>query len=152
MSRIHIRACEPDDLSALVELCIKHAVYEGASYIKEGKVEKLKQILFCPHPSLHCLVVVVDSSVVGYASYTFDYSTWEAGPFLHMDCLYLEPAWRNQGIGHTLVQRIQETAKMAGCQQLQWQTPDVNSGAIQFYARLGAKYKNKVRFYLEVGE
>ena len=93
-----IRNCEIADLPKLVVLCQKHAEFEKADYNSQGKEEGLKEALFSENPKLFCLVVATDNDIVGYVSYNFTYSTWSAGGFIYMDCLFLEEEARNFGI------------------------------------------------------
>jgi len=141
-----IRNCEERDLSTLIELCAKHAAYENADFDPLDKEILLKVALFAEKPLLYCLLVIVDGNVVGYASYTFDYSTWSAASFLHLDCLYLDECYRGYGIGEAMILHIKEIAKVKGCCNVQWQTPVFNEKAIKFYKRIGGKSKDKVRF------
>lgn len=150
MLNYSIRPCQPADLTVLVQLCHQHARYEQAAYEGAGKEERLHQALFGEHPSLHCWIVEAVGQPAGYATFTFDYSTWDAGYFLHLDCLYLEPGYRGQGIGETLLRRLQQLAAEKGCVNVQWQTPDFNEGAIRFYKRMGGTGREKVRFILPV--
>ena len=143
-----IRDCEEADLPVLVELCQKHAEFEQAAYHPEGKEELLQNALFSKNKRLFCLVVEVDSLVVGYTSYTFDFSTWDARQFLYMDCLYLESDFRGFGIGEKLIDKLKEIANLHNCVNIQWQTPVFNGRAIKFYERIGAEGKEKVRFTL----
>ncbi|WP_262410813.1 GNAT family N-acetyltransferase [Flavobacterium johnsoniae] len=83
-----IRKCEIADLPKLVILCQKHADFEKADYSPEGKEEGLKKALFSENPKLHCLVVAVKNTIVGYVSYTFDFSTWNTADFLYMDVYF----------------------------------------------------------------
>lgn len=145
-----IRDCQPADLEKVIQLCQKHADYERASYNPEGKEEKLKEELFGGHPRLFCLVVEVNATVVGYTSYTFDFSTWNAGSFLSMDCLYLEEEIRGFGIGEAIIKKLKQIAKEKNCVNMQWHTPTFNERAINFYSRFGGTTKDKVRFYLDI--
>jgi L-amino acid N-acyltransferase YncA len=97
-----IRKLEPADLPRLVNLCTEHAAFEGANYDREGKVEKLEGAIFSGTPHLFVWVAVQQDVLVGYASVTLDYSTWEAATFAHLDCLYLQQQVRSQGIGKRL--------------------------------------------------
>ena len=101
-----IRTCEIADLPKLVILCQKHAEYEKADYDSTGKEEGLIKALFDEQPQLHCLVVSTPNDIVGYVSYSFLYSTWDAGNIIHMDCLYLEEQARNYGIGEVLINKL----------------------------------------------
>ncbi len=141
-----IRTCEERDLPVLIELCAKHAAYENAVYDAQYKERLLKDALFGDKPLLYCLVVEADENVVGYASFTFDYSTWSAASFLHIDCLYLDECYRGYGIGEAMILHIKEIAKVKGCSNVQWQTPVFNERAIKFYKRIGGERKDKVRF------
>lgn len=143
-----IRNCEIADIPKLVTLCQKHAEFEKANYSPEGKEENLKKALFGEDPQLFCLVVATKQTIVGYASYTFDFSTWDASTFLYMDCLFLEEETRGFGIGEMLIEKLKEIGTQKNCVNIQWQTPQFNERAIKFYNRLGAKGKDKVRFTL----
>jgi GNAT superfamily N-acetyltransferase len=145
-----IRDCQPNDVVAVVDLCQKHAAYEKASFDPIGKEEKLKNALFGNQPKLFCLVVEVNGTIVGYASYTFDFSTWDAATFMYMDCLYLEERARGFGIGEALIEKLKQIAIAENCINIQWQTPEFNERAIKFYYRIGGTGKDKVRFFLDL--
>ncbi len=151
MSNLIIRFAQPSDLEEIINLCEEHAEYEQANYDRTDKLEKMKRALFeSPTPPLHCLMATdVDSHVLGYATYMRQFSTWDATPYIYMDCLYLRPVFRSQGIGVKLMDRIQEEAKVLGCSLIQWQTPEFNTRAIKFYKRIGATSKSKERFFWE---
>lgn len=144
------RKCRESDLISLVNLCQNHALYEQASYATERKEELLKQAIFSKNPQLYCHIIEVAEKVVGYFTYTLDFSTWDAKPFLHLDCLYLEPEIRGFKIGEAIFEELKGLAQAKGCCMLQWQTPVFNEKAIRFYHRMGATSKDKVRFFLEV--
>jgi GNAT superfamily N-acetyltransferase len=143
-----IRAVSPDDIAALIELCAEHATYEGAIYALQDKDERLSSALFSASPRLYAWVVEQRGKLVGYATATPEFSTWDAALFLHMDCLYLREEVRSLGLGRLLVMEIVRLALNLGCVNVQWQTPVWNKRAISFYQRLGAEGKQKVRFFL----
>jgi GNAT superfamily N-acetyltransferase len=145
-----IRDCQPNDVVAVVDLCQKLAAYEKASFDPIGKEEKLKNALFGNQPKLFCLVVEVNGTIVGYASYTFDFSTWDAATFMYMDCLYLEERARGFGIGEVLIEKLKQIAIAENCINIQWQTPEFNERTIKFYYRIGGTGKDKVRFFLNL--
>lgn len=145
-----IRNCERSDLPQLIVLCQKHAEFEKADFSPEGKAEALEKAIFAENPKLYCLVVAIKEAIVGYVSYTFDYSTWDAADFMYMDCLFLEEQARSFGIGEVLIEKLQQIGKEKNCTNIQWQTPQFNQRAIKFYHRIGAKGKDKVRFTLNL--
>ncbi|WP_116788645.1 GNAT family N-acetyltransferase [Flavobacterium psychrotrophum] len=145
-----IRDCKETDLDKLVILCEKHAAYERAAYLVEGKKERLQYALFSDNRQLNCLVVEVSGTIIGYATYTFDFSTWDAQKFIYLDCLYLEDEYRNYGIGAVLMDKVKQAGEANGCINMQWQTPDFNEKAIKFYKRIGGVGKEKMRFTLNL--
>ncbi|MFB6454920.1 GNAT family N-acetyltransferase [Chitinophaga sp. Hz27] len=143
-----IRPCEERDLDKLIELCAAHAAYEQVEYTATGKKERLHEAIFGVDKELNCLVVEAEDAIIGYATYTFDFSTWDAKEFIYLDCLYIEEAYRSLGIGQVLMDKIQAVGQRNYCVNMQWQTPDFNERAIKFYKRIGGIGKNKVRFTL----
>ncbi len=144
-----IREATEHDVYEIVELCKEHAAYEKAIYDPSGKAEKLSALLLPENPLFNCLVVEYNLDIIGYATYSFEYSTWDAWFYLHMDCLYLREHARGFGIGEVLIKEMAKAATAAGCSAIQWQTPAFNERAIKFYHRLGATAKQKLRFYLD---
>jgi ribosomal protein S18 acetylase RimI-like enzyme len=143
-----IRACQPQDIDKLVLLCQKHADYEKSAYSPDGKSEALYKAIFENDRPLNCIVAEASGQLIGYATFTFDYSTWDARWFIYLDCLYLEEDYRSYGIGQALMEKVKENGKARNCVNMQWQTPDFNERAIKFYKRIGGTAKNKVRFTL----
>jgi len=143
-----IRDCRLEDVSIVIDLCQKHADYERATFSLVGKEENLKKALFSEQPKLFCLLVEVNKTIVGYATYTIDFSTWDVSSFMYMDCLYLEEEARGFGIGKVLIEKLKQIAKDKNCINIQWQTPEFNVRTIQFYHRIGGTGKEKVRFFL----
>ncbi|MFT3908293.1 MAG: GNAT family N-acetyltransferase [Ferruginibacter sp.] len=143
-----IRKAIVTDIHEIIKLCEEHAVYEQAQYSPEGKAEKLGAHLFRQTPRLYCLIAESENSIVGYATYMFEFSTWDASFYTHMDCLYLRPHARGYGIGEAFVKEIAKQTKLNGYDLIQWQTPVFNERAIKFYYRIGATSKEKLRMYV----
>jgi ribosomal protein S18 acetylase RimI-like enzyme len=145
-----IRKCEINDLPILVELCEKHAEFEQANYNPNGKQELLKSAIFSSNPKLFCLIVEINKKIGGYATYTYDFSTWDAKIFMYMDCLFIEENFRGYKIGEKIMENLKEIAENENCINIQWQTPTFNERAIKFYNRIGGVGKNKVRFAIDL--
>lgn len=150
MSEIKIRFAIEADIYQIIDLCEAHANYEQCEYSKTGKSAELLKSLFSDIPKLYCLVVEQENKLIGYATYTIQYSTWDAAEYIYMDCLYMYENARGFGLGEQLVEKIKEEGKKLSCNLVQWQTPDFNVRAIKFYKRIGATSKNKERFYLKI--
>ncbi len=144
-----IRVATEYDVYDIVELCKEHAAYEKAEYNEEGKAEKLANLLSPIGPLFNCLLVESDNKIIGFASYMYELSTWDADYYIHMDCLYLRPHARGFGIGEALMKEIASAAAGSNIKVIQWQTPLFNERAIRFYYRIGAVSKEKLRLYLD---
>lgn len=145
-----IRFVKKEDLPQLIQLCKQHAEFEKSDYDYEGKLLLLKIALFSDVPKLYCLVVEFNNTLIGYTTYMKQFSTWDAHNYVYMDCLYLSDKSRGFGIGEKLIDRIKEEAVSLDCSLIQWQTPEFNKRAMKFYDRIGAKSKNKKRYFLDV--
>ena len=143
-----IRKCAVSDLPALIELCYDHAQFEQTPYDRNGKLELLNEAVFSDSPKLNCYVIDSAEKLAGYFTFTFDFSTWDAQQFLHMDCLYLEAEFRGMKIGEKVFELLKAIAKENNCVNIQWQTPEFNTRAIGFYNRIGGMGKKKMRFFI----
>jgi len=145
-----IRFAEKKDLSSIIELCKAHAFYEKSNFNENNKKEQLSNHLFESESNLKCLVVESGIEIVGYATFFKQFSTWDAGYYIYLDCLFLKEKARGNGIGQQIMEVVKKYSKAADCSIIQWQTPDFNTKAIKFYSRLGAERKAKERFFWKI--
>lgn len=143
---VRIRPADIDDLDAVLRLCAEHARHEGCEYSADGKHAGLLRALSMSPPRLWLWVAQAADELVGYAAASREFSTWQAGDFLHVDCLYVVAAQRGAGIGAALLQTVARHAEQCGLQEIQWQTPAWNQDAARFYRRAGATDQPKLRF------
>lgn len=143
---IEIRKAGPEDAIALSGLCAEHAAFEKGAFNPKDHAERLAALLGNEENQLTIFIAIDDGKILGFVSVTKDISTWAAKPFLHMDCLYVVEAARGTGIGKSLFEAVKALAIELGVSEVQWQTPDWNTSAIQFYNGLGANSSSKIRF------
>ncbi|RCN38906.1 acetyltransferase, GNAT family [Ancylostoma caninum] len=77
----------------------------------------------------------------------FAYSTWE-GQFIHMEDLYVRPAFRRKGYGQRLWRELGILAKEMGVLRIQWDVLDWNSNAIAFYEKMPCENLTKKEGWL----
>lgn len=155
-----VRRARVGDLPRLAELMREHIAYEKSAPRAAGLAERLGPLLFAEEavgapPAVAgglwvLLAETPDGEVAGYAACSAEFSFWDAGYYLHMDCLYLAEDARGHGLGAALMDGVRGLARELGLGQVQWQTPDWNEGAIRFYDRLGATGQSKRRYGLPV--
>lgn len=142
-----IREGVESDLPELIVLFKEHAEFEREDTSIIAPARDVSRLLFSSPPLVMSLVIQGSQKLLGYATYMVQASTWEAGNYLYLDCLYLRPEARGVGIGKEIMQRIAVEARALGHFSVQWQTPSSDTRAISFYERIGAKGKDKVRLF-----
>ena len=145
-----LRFATPKDIDQIIKLCQEHAQYEKTDYHLEGKSKRLELQLFNDTPKLYCIIAEGEQGILAYTTYMKEFSTWEADYYLHMDCLFVRESARNHGIGLSMIHKMISHAVELNIRLLQWQTPEFNTRAIEFYHRLGAHSKKKLRMYLDL--
>lgn len=103
--------------------CIKEgAIYENAIYVAR-----------------------VDEKVVGFMRFYI----WHTNSFvtdkraiLQIDDFGVEKEWRNQGIGHQMVDALKELARKEGCCAINLYVDAPNESAIAFYKKFGLQIRN----------
>ncbi len=129
-----IRTATEADFGAILGLIKELAAFENASDQVLNTVERMKaeQDLFS------CFVVEqADGKIIGMALYYLVYYTW-VGKSLYLDDLYVQPAFRGQGIGSKLLNKLFEVAQQENCQRVRWQVLDWNEPELAFYKKSGA--------------
>lgn len=141
-----IRKASSSDAFQLSDMMVEHALFEKHSLIITDQKQKLAQLENLP---VHIFVVEQEltGTLLGYISLIKQFSTWDMAEYLYLDCLYLNESCRGQGIGKALMSFALSQAKKMNIQLMQWQTPEDNTSAINFYHTLGATSKAKLRFF-----
>ena len=142
-----IRSACSTDLSNILTLIHRKAVFDGCPNSVTATPEKLEKTLFCSQPLAHILLAETKDSSdppVGFASYHFTYSTFLAQPCLWLDDIFVESDRRNQGMGARLVHRLCQIAQQHDCGRIDWTVNINNDAGIRFYQRMGAKLKTEV--------
>ena len=133
-----IRAAEPRDLEAIVRLIGGLAEFEKLTRLLQVTPESLGPHLFGARPVAEALVAESAGSVVAFALFFTNFSTFLARPGLYLEDLFVEPEQRGRGIGEALLTRLAQLAAERGCGRFEWSVLDWNEHAIRFYERMGA--------------
>ena len=95
--------------------------------------------LFGERPAAEVVLAYVDSTVVGFALFFHNFSTFLGRPGLYLEDLFVLPEWRSRGIGQRLLAHLAELAVERGCGRMEWTVLDWNEPALRFYERMGAR-------------
>lgn len=93
---------------------------------------------FGEHPLFHVHLAVWNGETIGMALWFFTWSTWRGTRCLHLEDLFVLPAYRKRGAGLALMRTLAKEAVDTGCARFVWQVLDWNEPSIAFYRRLGA--------------
>jgi ribosomal protein S18 acetylase RimI-like enzyme len=148
IENLTVRRASLADTTALLSLILAHAEYEKCSASLTAAT--LEAILSAPSPDVLILVAAERESLAGYAAMTFDFSLWRAARWAHLDCLFVHAECRGQSVGQALFDAAVTSAKAAGVDRLEWQTPVWNEGAIRFYKRQNSRGIQKMRFAMSL--
>jgi GNAT superfamily N-acetyltransferase len=149
---IHVRPAQPTDVSPMHTLLLELAAYERLSHAVQATADSLREALFGARPVAEAIVVEAGRQIVGYALYFTTYSTFVGRPGMYLEDLYVQPAWRGQGIGKRLLAEIARQAVERSCGRLEWAVLDWNQPSIDFYQRLGARPLDDWTTYRMTGE
>ena len=133
-----IRLARPSDVARIHELIVDLATYERAADQVRSTPEQLQAALFGPQPAAYALVAEAEGTVVGFALYFRNFSTWEGVHGIYLEDLYVAPEQRGLGLGKALLTALAEIAVEQGYARLEWAVLDWNQPSIDFYRGLGA--------------
>ena len=142
----HLRPAELRDVASIVDLIRELAEFEHLKHLLQVTPEKLRPHLFGENAVAEALVAEVqtegagprDTTVVAFALFFTNFSTFLAQPGLYLEDLYVRPSQRGQGVGEALLTRLARIAVERGYGRFEWSVLDWNENAIRFYQRLGA--------------
>jgi hypothetical protein len=141
MQGYDIRPVREQDIPHLLSLIHELAEFEHLTHLYENTPQRMQVALFGPQPCAEALLVWPaneDGVPVAFALYFRNFSTFLGKPGLYLEDIYVQPAARGAGIGRALLERIARIAVERECGRFEWAVLDWNTGAQQFYEKLGA--------------
>ena len=135
-----IRPATAEDIPAIHAMVRELADYERAPDDAEATEEQLHSALFGPHPAAFAHIAEDDTtgSVVGFALWFLNFSTWKGVHGLYLEDLYVRPQSRGGGHGKALLTELARICVQRGYGRLEWSVLDWNEPSIGFYKSLGA--------------
>jgi GNAT superfamily N-acetyltransferase len=136
----------------ILELIKALAEYERLSHQVVATEEDLRTWLFGERPVAEVVLARTSESVVGFALFHHNFSTFLGRPGLYLEDLFVVPEWRGRGIGRLLLSRLAKMAVQRGCGRMEWSVLDWNEPAVGFYQRLGATVMEEWRICRLTGD
>ena len=133
-----IRNATPDDVPVICQLIRSLADYEKLSHEVVLNESEVHSHLFGDRRYAEVIIAEEENTVVGFALFFHNYSTFLGKPGVYLEDLFVEPEHRGKGHGKALLVALARLAVERGCGRMEWSVLNWNEPAIQFYKSLGA--------------
>ena len=131
------------DVQPLFSLIVALAEHHDQRRFLKGSVDTLERDGFSDHAQFGAIVADKAGQLVGFASFTWNYSIWLGGKYMNIDDVFVDGGHRGLRIGEQLMLKAKELCADAGGIRLRWEVESDNRAAIRFYERLGAVVRTK---------
>jgi GNAT superfamily N-acetyltransferase len=147
-----VRAAEPRDVPALLQLFGELAEYEHLTHELRATEQGLTAALFGERPVAEALIAERDAEsggperdaessapgVLGYALFFPTFSSFLTSTGVWLEDLFVRPDHRGEGVGRALLSAVAARVCEQGGERLEWAALDWNELALGFYRRMGA--------------
>jgi GNAT superfamily N-acetyltransferase len=133
-----IRPATPADVPTIARLIRALAEYERLADKVILKESDLREHLFGTRRYAEVILAEDGSTVVGFALFFHNYSTFLGKPGIYLEDLFVEPTHRGRGHGKALLMALAKLGLERGCGRVEWSVLDWNAASIDFYKALGA--------------
>lgn len=142
-----IRSARPEDVATISDLIRQLARYERLEHEVIGSEHDLAAHLFGARRYAEVLLAEDEETVVGFALFFHNYSTFLSRPGLYLEDLFVLPGRRRRGWGRALLGAVARVAVERGCGRFEWAALHWNEPAIAFYRALGAQVMDEWRIF-----
>ena len=149
--KLTIGFADPYDTALILQLIRELADYEHLLDQVVADEATLREQLF-DRRGAEVLLAREGETVVGFALFFHNFSTFLGRSGLYLEDLYVRPAYRGRGYGKALLARLAALAVERGCGRMEWWCLDWNRPSIDFYRSLGARPMDEWTVYRLTGE
>ena len=133
----NIRPARPEEAGLVLEYIKKIAAYEKCSDEVVADEATIYHSLFVEH-SAEVVFGEEDGSVVGFALFFHNFSTFVGRKGLYLEDLFILPEKRGLGYGKALLKYLANLAVERNCGRMEWICLDWNEPALKVYRSIGA--------------
>lgn len=134
-----IRRATVKDVPLLRSMICELAEYERELESVLITEEQLAKDGFGEDPKFGALIAEWEGQPAGYAVFFQFYSTW-TGRHMFLEDLFVRPQLRGKKIGMSLMAKVAEIAREAGCNAMRWEVLAWNQPSIDLYRSLGGEF------------
>lgn len=136
MMELQFNLASAEQIETLIELMRAFYLHEHLPFNEPATRSSLQVILNNPtYGQIH--LICIEDQVIGYLAITFGFSLEYHGRDAFIDELYIQAAYRGQGIGKQSVRFAEEICRQAGIQTLHLEVERKNTMAQATYQKAG---------------
>jgi len=133
-----IRRAVASDVALILQFIRALAEYEKLSHEVDAREEDIGRDLFGSEPRVFCEIAEWDGKPAGFALWFYTYSTFRGRHGIWLEDLFVDPAFRGEGIGKALIANLAKRCETENLPRLAWWVLNWNTPSIEFYKALGA--------------
>jgi len=149
---LSIRPATVHDAALLSSLIHEFAEFEHLAHEVSITEEDILREAFGQQPKFRAVIAEWSGEAVGYALFFPFFSSFQGRPGLFLDDIFVRPAFRNRGIGKSLLAHVAGIAWKEKFFCMRWEVLDWNKPAIDFYNNLGATFLDEWKPAILIGD
>lgn len=137
----------PEHVGLIHEMIEELADHLGLAHEVVVTETDLHAALFGERPQAEVVLAFIEGAPAGFALFYGNYSTFRGRCGIHLEDLYVRPAFRGSGLGRQLLRHLASITLARGCGRLEWWVLGADERAARFYQRMGASAKDEWTVY-----
>jgi GNAT superfamily N-acetyltransferase len=137
-SSLQVRPATDADIDLLFGFIRKLAEYGDLADEVSATADDVRAALFGTKTIAEAVLAYWGSQPVGFALYSYTFSSFLGKKGIFIENLYVEQTHRNKGIGKALLVHMARLGRKLGCGRIEWAVLNWNERAMEFYQDLGA--------------
>lgn len=134
-----IREARPGDEADIVAMIHELALFEQAPQDCTVTESQITAALFGENAVACCHLAEADGHTAAMALWFRNFSTWDGVAGIHLEDLYVRPAFRRRGLARALLATLARECVARNYSRLSWAVLDWNSDAIALYDAVGGR-------------
>ena len=139
MCTLNIRPAREEETPLVLDFIKRLAEYERCADEVVADVPTLHHSLFVEHSAEVVFAEETDGTVVGFALFFHNFSTFVGRKGLYLEDLFIVPEKRGRGYGRQLLQHLARLAVERNCGRMEWICLNWNENALKTYRAIGAQ-------------
>ena len=146
-----IRVAAPADVAEITAMIHELADFEHAAAQCHVTETGMRTALFGDPATVHGHVAEVGGQLAAIALWFPNFSTWDGVAGIHLEDLFVRPAFRRRGLARALLSTLAGECVNHGYTRLSWAVLNWNTDAIALYDAVGAQPQREWTTYRLAG-